>query len=120
MFHSQELAWSICYLTLNLAEEVTALKDFLENNEQTRLFTLSSFSEIWKEFSVKRTACKNKLEEAGVRKYGRTKLGGKQHTVYYRVVDKILPPAHDHPLFVELADGQVIAGTKVFGKTGDF
>ena len=24
MFHSQELAWSICYLTLNLAEEVSA------------------------------------------------------------------------------------------------
>ena len=86
----------------------------------TRLFTLSSFSNIWKEFSVKRTACKYKLEEAGVRKYGRTKLAGKQHTVYFRVVDKILPPAHDHPLFVELADGQVIAGTKVFGMTGDF
>lgn len=99
---------------------VTALKDFLENNEQTRLFTLSSFSEIWKEFSVTPNACKYKLEEAGVRKYGRTKLGGKQHTVYHRVVDKILPPAHDHPLFVELADGQVIAGTQVFEKTGDF
>lgn len=49
---------------------VTALKDFLENNEETRLFTLSSFSNIWKEFSVKRTACKYKLEEAGVKKYG--------------------------------------------------
>ena len=120
MFHSQELAWSSCYLTLNLAEEVTALKDFLENNEETRLFSLSSFLNIWKEFSVKSNACKYKLEEAGVRKYGWTKLGGKQHTVYYRVVDKILPPAHGHPLFVELADGQVVAGTKVFRKSGDF
>jgi|TARA_B100000315_G_scaffold192386_1_gene182820 hypothetical protein len=79
-----------------------------------------SVSNIWKEFSVKRTACKYKLEEAGVKKLGRTKLGGKQQTVYYRVVDKILPPAHGHPLFVELADGQVVAGTKVFANSGDF
>ncbi|GEM_PF-4059221 len=55
-----------------------------------------------------------------MKKLGRTKLGGKQQTVYYRVVDKILPPAHGHPLFVELADGQVVAGTKVFANSGDF
>ena len=92
---------------------VSELKDWLEDNQDSRLFAAQFFEFFWNKYGVKVSVRKHKLLEAGLEKYGRAKLNNNQHTLYYRMEDLVVPAIAGQPLRVRLPDGKEVVGSKV-------
>ena len=106
-----------------LAQEdpvVLALQDYLSDSEDRRLFESNHFQSIWSEYNVKSSERKHKLGDAGLKCHGRTKLGNKQPSVWYRDCDKIIAARGQIGLKVKLKDGSLVNALDAYKEKDDF
>ena len=97
------------------------VKEYLENNEDLRLFEMKCFDDIWKKHWVKSSERKQKVIDAGLVPHGRTKIGNKQPTVWRRDVDTVVSSGGSSGVQVKLPDGTLVSATDAyFGPERDF
>ena len=100
---------------------VLDVKEYLEDNEDRRLFEMKCFDDIWKNYWIKPSERKHKLIDAGLVPHGRTKIGNKQPTVWHRDIDTVVSSGGSSGVQVKLPDGTLVSATDAyFGSEGNF
>jgi hypothetical protein len=94
---------------------VLDVKEYLEDNEDRRLFEMKCFDNIWKNYWIKSSERKHKLIDAGLVPHGRTKIGNKQPTVWHRDVDTVVSSGGSSGVQVKLPDGTLVSATDAYG-----
>ena len=94
---------------------VLDVKEYLEDNEDRRLFEMKCFDNIWKNYWIKSSERKHKLIDAGLVPHGRTKIGNKQPTVWHRDIDTVVSSGGSSGVQVKLPDGTLVSATDAYG-----
>ena len=94
---------------------VLDVKEYLESNEDRRLFEMKCFDDIWKNYWTKSSERKHKLFDAGLVFHGRTKIGNKQPAVWHRDVDTVVSSGGSSGVQVKLPDGTLVSATDAYG-----
>ena len=94
---------------------VLDVKEYLEDNEDRRLFEMKCFDNIWGNYWIKSSERKHKLIDAGLVPHGRTKIGNKQPTVWHRDVDTVVSSGGSSGVQVKLPDGTLVSATDAYG-----
>ena len=94
---------------------VLDVKEYLESNEDRRLFEMKCFDDIWKNYWTKSSERKHKLFDAGLVFHGRTKIGNKQPAVWHRDVDTVVSSGGSSGVQVKLPNGTLVSATDAYG-----
>ena len=79
---------------------VEAIQDWLGKNETYRIFHFNAFQELRKEYDTKASVLQHRLQEAGLYKQGRVRIGSAQPSVWLREGDKIIAQSNNSPSLV--------------------